>query len=241
METLLYLRDAYRREFDARVVRTLPDAVQLDATAFYPSGGGQPSDRGELVASDGRRWPVVRVEKADSGVLHGVDGSPPSEGTRLKGAIDWPLRYAHMRFHTCLHILSGVVFHRFGSVITGNQIYADRARMDLSLTDFSPDLVAGILDEVNSIVQRATPVTVRFLTKAQAEADPTLVRVARELMPDVSEVRLIDIEGFDVQADGGTHVANSREVGEVRLLRTENKGAKNKRIYVTLGPATTGN
>jgi Ser-tRNA(Ala) deacylase AlaX len=230
----LYLRDAYLREFDAVVLRSLPDAVILDTTAFYPTGGGQPSDQGVLAASDGGPWRVLRAEKGTEGIAHAVEGTPPPEGTRLHGQIDWRLRYAHMRYHTCLHLLSGVVFHRFGSVITGNQIYPDKARMDLTLPDFSPEVATRIVDEVNAVARRELPVTVRFLTKAQAEADPSLVRVARELMPEVEEVRLIDIEGFDVQADGGTHVANTREVGEVRLLKTENKGAKNKRLYVAL-------
>jgi Ser-tRNA(Ala) deacylase AlaX len=235
MGEALYLRDAYRREFDSVVVRSRPDALFLETTAFYPAGGGQPSDQGELASPDGGRWKVLRVEKGPEGIAHAVEGTPPPEGTRVHGAIDWKLRHAHMRYHTCLHILSGVVFHQFGSVITGNQIYPDKARMDLTLPDFSPEVAARIVDEVNAVARRGLPVTVRFLTKAQAEADPSLVRVARELMPQVDEVRLIDIEGFDVQADGGTHVANTRELGEVRLLKTENKGAKNKRIYVVLG------
>jgi len=234
MDDAAYLRDAYRREFDAAAVGGSPDALFLDATFFYPSGGGQPSDRGELRDSAGGRWMVLRAEKRPEGIAHLVEGAPPAVGARLHGTIDWKLRYAHMRYHTGLHILSGVVFHQFGSVITGNQIYPDKARMDLTLPDFSPAAAARIVDELNSVARRELPVTVRFLTRAQAEADPSLVRVARELMPQIEEVRLIDIEGFDVQADGGTHVANTREVGEVRLLKTENKGAKNKRLYVAL-------
>jgi Ser-tRNA(Ala) deacylase AlaX len=236
MAEALYLRDAYLREFDARIERTVADGVVLDTTAFYPAGGGQPSDRGELVAQDGRRWTVARAEKRPEGIVHVTEGGGPPDGTVVHGTVDWALRYAHMRYHTCLHILSGVVFHQFGSVITGNQIYPDKARMDLSLPEFTPAAAARIVEGVNDVVRQEHPVSVRFLTRSQAEADPSLVRVARELMPDLEEVRLIDIEGFDVQADGGTHVANTREVGEVRLMKTENKGARNKRLYVEVGP-----
>jgi misacylated tRNA(Ala) deacylase len=231
----LYLRDAYRRSFDAFVSSSAPGEVELSATAFYPTGGGQPSDRGRLVSSEGRSWDVVGVEKGPSGsIRHRIDGELPSTGSAVQGEIDWPLRYAHMRYHTCLHILSGVVFHRFGSGITGGQIYADRARMDLSLPEFGRDTAEGLLADVNRVVREDRPIQVRFLSRAEAANDPTLVRVASELMPDVEEVRLIDIGGFDVQADGGTHVRSTREVGEVSLLKIENKGAKNKRLYVSV-------
>ncbi len=236
MARALYLNDAYLREFDTVVEEVLDDGVGLRETAFYPAGGGQPSDRGVLTAGPDQRWTVTNVAKAGEKILHRVEGPPPAAGTAVHGSVDWELRFAHMRYHTCLHILSGVVFRRFGSVITGNQIYPDRARMDLNLPEFGPQTVAAVVEEVNAVVREAHPVKVRFLPRAEAERDPTLVRVARELVPDVEEVRLIDIEGFDVQADGGTHVANTREVGTVRLLRTENKGAKNKRLYVAADP-----
>ena len=234
MRGALYLTDAYRKEFDSTVTVSFADGIVLEETVFYPAGGGQPSDQGEIVSELGDRWKVISVEKSGNEILHKVEGVPPTVGTKVHGTLDWNLRYAHMRYHTCLHLLSGVVFHKYGSAITGNQIYADRARMDLTLNEFTPTFAQDIIREVNEVAGRHLPVSVRFLNREEADRDPALVRVARNLMPDVKEVRLIDIEGFDVQADGGTHVANTREVGKIQLLKTENKGARNKRLYVTL-------
>jgi Ser-tRNA(Ala) deacylase AlaX len=154
-------------------------------------------------------------------------------GAEVHGAIDWERRYTHMRYHTCVHVLSGVVFRRFGSGITGGQIYENRARVDFALPEFRRELAEELVAETNDIVRRGLPVRVRFLSREDAERDPSLVRVARELMPNVPDVRLIDIEGFDVQADGGTHVRSTSEIGRVQLHKFENKGARNRRLYVT--------
>ncbi len=236
--TSLYLADAYLNRFPARIVSATPEGLRLDRTAFYPSGGGQPSDRGRIRWPDGTERRVVEVRKSDDGVLHRLE---PSEvvptGETVDAEVEWPLRYAHMRYHTALHILSGVAYRRFGSGITGNQITAERARMDFTLPDFDRAVAEELIAGVNAVVAERRPVTVRSISRDAALQDPTLVRVAQELMPDVPTVRLIDIEGFDVQADGGTHVANTAEVGRVRLEKVENKGAKNKRLYLTVDPA----
>jgi Ser-tRNA(Ala) deacylase AlaX len=236
-DSALYLTDAYLREFDSRVVRSSPGEVVLESTAFYPQGGGQPFDQGSLLYGDGRRFNVEAVEKSEGGIVHRGSGEAPGPGSQVRGVLDWSRRYAHMRYHTCLHILSGVVFRNFGSVITGGQIYQDRARMDLSLPDLSRERMEEVLLEMNRVVEEDHPIHVRFLSRAEAERDPTLVRVARELLPNLETIRLIDIEGFDVQADGGTHVRSTREVGRVTLQKFENKGSKNKRLYLTVEPA----
>jgi len=233
----LYLSDAYLRRFDAKVAEVRPDGVRLDRTAFYPTGGGQPADRGRLTFSDGGSVEVVDVRKTTVGIVHQLTGvRAMAPGDPVAGEIDWARRYAHMRYHTTLHILSGVVYRRLGNVITGNQITAERARMDFSLPDFDRSLAESLIEGVNAVARERRPVTVRSLPRDEAVKDPSLVRVAPELMPDVSVVRLIDIEGFDVQADGGTHVANTAEIGVARLERIENKGARNKRLYLTLDP-----
>lgn len=239
MTDALYLSDAYLHRFEARVVSRTAEGVLLDRTAFYPMGGGQPSDRGAIRTTDGTTSVgVVEVRKSPEGILHVLEGSSTlSPGTPVAGEIDWARRYAHMRYHTALHILSGVVYRRIGSGITGNQIAADRARMDFSIPEFDRALAENLIEGVNAVVRERRPVTVRSLPRSEAEKDPTLVRVAQELLPDVETVRLIDIEGFDVQADGGTHVANTAEVGLARLERVENKGARNKRLYLTLEAA----
>ncbi len=236
MSEALYLHDSYLRSFEAVVTRSDGTGVVLDRTAFYPTGGGQPSDRGTLHASDGRDWSVAAVEKTPAGILHRLAEALdlPIPGTRLTGTVDWGLRYQHMRYHTLLHVLSGVVYHRFGSGITGGQIYPDRARMDFSLPEFSRELAEDLLAEANRLTAEALPMRVRFISRRELEADPSLVRVARELLPDVDPVRLIVIGDYDVQADGGTHVRSTAELGRARVERLENKGGRNKRLYVAL-------
>ncbi len=236
MSEALYLHDAYLRESTGRVEASRPGEVVLDRTVFYPTGGGQPSDVGRLVSDDGRVYPVVAVEKSPEGILHRIEGEAPPVGSVVREELDWPVRYRHMRYHTCLHILSGVVYRRFRAGITGGQIYEDRARMDLSLPEFNATVAGEVVETMNEVVREGRPIHVRFLSREAAGADPALIRVARELLPDVSQIRVIDIEGFDVQADGGTHVASTAEVGEIRLLKIENKGARNKRLYLTLDP-----
>jgi len=232
----LYLADAYLRRFAARVDVVSPEGLYLDRTAFYPTGGGQPSDRGRLTTSDGRTIEVTDVAKTPTGIVHRVEGPNLASGEPVAGEIDWVRRFAHMRYHTALHILSGVSYRRFGSAITGNQITAERARVDFAIPEFDRSLAESLIAGVNEVVRERRPVTVRSISRSEAAKDPTLVRVAQELMPDVELFRLIDIEGFDVQADGGTHVANTSEVGEVRLEKIENKGSRNKRLYLTVAP-----
>ncbi len=238
MTDALYLTDAYLREFDSEVVARPDGQVVLAASAFYPTGGGQPCDTGTLVDERGAAHRVLSVEKSADGLRHTVEGPGPTAGTRVHGRIDWDRRLAHMRHHTALHLLSGVVHRRFGSGITGGQIYADRARMDFSLPEFTRDVAAELVDQMNEVVRRDLPIRVRFVSREELARDPSLVRVARELVPNVPVVRLIDIEGFDVQADGGTHVRSTAEVGSVELVGVENKGARNKRLTLRLAPPT---
>lgn len=232
----LYLVDAYLREFDAKVVGVQPGGLLLDRTAFYPEGGGQPADLGRLDAPSRDPLSVVGVTKSPAGILHSITGAPPPVGEALHGIVDWDRRYAHMRYHTCLHLLSGVVYHRFGSDITGGQIYLDRARMDLSIPNFDRTVAESLVAEVNEVVHRNLPVTVKSVAREEWARNPGLVRVDPALVPEVTSLRVIDIEGFDAQADGGTHVRSTAEVGPVVLQKIENKGARNKRLYLTLGP-----
>ncbi len=234
----LYLTDAYLRAFPATVLAVADHDVILDRTAFHPAGGGQPDDLGRLEGSDGASVPIVRLGLEGGDIVHTVaaDSTPPSEGAPVRAEIDWARRYAFMRAHTMLHVLSGVVFRRFGSGITGGQIYEGRARMDFGLEQFGRPLAEEIVASVNEVVGRRLPVTVRFVAREEFAARPELVRVATALPPDVEQIRLIDIEGFDVQADGGTHVRSTAEVGTVRLEKLENKGARNKRLYIGLDP-----
>lgn len=236
MTEALYLHDAYRTEFETTVVSAEGPRVVLATTAFYPTGGGQPCDTGALQAADGREFRVLEVSKTPTEISHLLDASGLLPGATVHGRVDWARRLAHMRHHTALHILSGVVFRRFGSGITGGQIYVDRARMDFSLPDFNPPMAEDLIERVNEVVRQNLPIRVRFVSRGEVQRDPSLVRVAAHLVPDVETIRLIDIEGFDVQADGGTHVRSTAEVGLARLVGVENKGSRNKRMTLALAP-----
>jgi misacylated tRNA(Ala) deacylase len=231
----LYASDAYLRSFDAQVVEVTDDGgIVLDRTAFYPTGGGQPHDLGSLTW-DGGQVSVVEVRKQGDQVLHRVEGSPPAPGTRVHGEIDWERRYALMRNHTALHSMSGVIYQLYGATVTGGQMYPDRARMDFEMPDLSPERLHSIEQRTNDLLAEGHPVSVRFLPRQEAFQIPDLIRTRVNLLPEgIETIRVINIEGIDQQADGGTHVSNTREVGRVRIVRTENKGKGNKRLEIVL-------
>jgi misacylated tRNA(Ala) deacylase len=233
---LLYSTDAYLRTFDARVEEVTADSglVVLDRTAFYPTGGGQPHDLGTLTW-DGGSASVVEVRKEGLRVVHRVEGDSPAVGAIVRGEIDWDRRYALMRHHTALHSMSGVIFQLYGATVTGGQMYPDRARMDFLLPDLSAERLAAIEERTNTLLTEGHPVSVRFLPRAKAFALPDLIRTRVNLLPEgIDEIRVVNIEGIDQQADGGTHVANTREVGRVRIAGSENKGKGNKRLAIVL-------
>jgi misacylated tRNA(Ala) deacylase len=235
---LLYALDAYLREFDAIVVGLSPDGwVVLDRTAFYPSGGGQPHDTGTLSWQDGTAG-VLEVRKQEGLVLHRIEGDQPSVGTRVHGQIDWERRYALMRHHTALHAMSGVIYQLYGSTVTGGQMYPDRARMDFEMPDLSAERLQAIEARTNELLAEGRPVSVQILPRSQAFEIPDLIRTKVNLLPEgIEQVRVVNIEGIDQQADGGTHVANTQEVGHVRIAKSENKGKGNKRVEIVLeGP-----
>jgi misacylated tRNA(Ala) deacylase len=232
---LLYATDAYVRSFDATVESSTPDGgLVLDRTAFYPTGGGQPHDQGTLTW-DGGSAKVVEVRKAGAQVVHRVEGEPPPAGTRVHGEIDWERRYALMRHHTALHSMSGVIYQLYGATVTGGQMYTDRARMDFQLRDLSQERLNRIEERTNGLLAEGHPVSIRFLPRDEAFQIPDLIRTKINLLPEgIQEIRVVTIEGIDQQADGGTHVANTHEVGRVRIAGSENKGKGNKRLEIVL-------
>jgi misacylated tRNA(Ala) deacylase len=232
---LLYATDAYLRSFDARVREVLADGgVILDRTAFYPTGGGQPHDLGRLTWEGGSAT-IVEVRKAGPRVVHSLDGPAPPVGTTVHGEVDWERRYALMRHHTALHSMSGVIYQLYGATVTGGQMYPDRARMDFLLPDLSQERLQRIEERTNELLAEGHPVSIRFLSRQEAFAIPDLIRTRVNLLPEgIEQIRVVDIEGIDQQADGGTHVANTREVGRVRIARSENKGKGNKRLEIVL-------
>lgn len=236
----LFATDAYRREFDAAVVDVVEDErlVALGRTAFYPGGGGQPPDRGELVWHDGRA-PVVEVSRDQGRVWHRLDeGSDlPRPGAEVQGLIDWDRRYALMRTHTALHVLCGVIWADYGVTVTGGNMAPGQGRLDFPLEAASVELGQHLEARINEEIARARQVRVDFLQRATADADPTLVRTEANLIPaSIDPLRVIDIVGLDKQADGGTHVGSTAEVGGIRVTKTESKGKRNKRVRLEVDP-----
>lgn len=239
MTEQLYLRDAYLRATDAVVTSVAEDGVVLDRTVFYATSGGQPHDVGTLtwIGAGGteRSCRVVDVRRHGGDLVHRVEGDPPSVGTTVRAELDWERRYLLMRYHTALHSMSGVILKQHNALVTGGQMYTDRARMDFALEDLTAETLQGIEDETNRLLAEGHPITVKFLPRAEAFTIPDLIRTNINLLPEGIEiVRVVDIEGIDQQADGGTHVANTSEVGRVRIARTQNKGRINKRIEIVL-------
>ena len=229
----LYLSDMRCREFAATVTAVAERAVCLDRTAFYPVGGGLPSDRGTLAHGD-QEVAVLGVRDEGGLVWHDLGDLPPPVGAAVTARLDWSFRYGVMRHHTAIHVLCGVVYHLFGAVVTGGQIRTDRARIDLTLADLTRERVQQIEDEANRVIAEGRPIKV-YTVSRDALTTMDLIRTKQILVPEtVREVRVVEIEGFDAQADGGTHVASTRECGRLRIVKTENKGRQNKRLEVAL-------
>jgi misacylated tRNA(Ala) deacylase len=231
----LFLNDPYLREFDARVVKLAGREVILDRTAFYPGGGGQPPDKGTLSIGPVRAN-VVDARREGGGIVHVLDNPIPETVQELRGEIDWERRLAHMRHHTALHVLSGVIWEHFGAKVTGGQMRADRARMDFSFPgEWTVEVVGEIERLTNEALAEERPVKVYELPREEALENPDLIRTQVNLVPErVKRIRIVEIEGLDTQADGGTHVANTREVGRMEITGHKSKGRENKRIEFVL-------
>ena len=231
----LYLRDAELREFDATVVAVDDEGrVGLDATAFYPTGGGQPHDTGTL-AWDGGSTTVTGVNGREPVVYHTVEGDPPAVGATVHGTIDWERRHQLMRTHTALHILCGVIWNEWATAVTGGNMEPLTARMDFEFDPLPEGFADRVTELVNAEIAADRPIEVSFLPRAEALADEDLIRTKVNLIPDsVTEIRVVDIVGLDKQADGGTHVARTGEVGRFEVTKTESKGKGNKRLRIAL-------
>ena len=244
METgLLYHTDAYLREFASVVVAVDPAAssVALRETAFFPTGGGQPHDTGTFaLGSD--TVAVSDVKKDNAGIVwHKVDSlSLPESGEVVHGTIDWVRRYLLMRIHTAQHILNGVIWNDYGAHVTGAHMVPGEGRLDFELPSMTQEFARAVEDRVNEQVGLDLPVRVLFLPRSEADRDPSLLRLKANLIPrSVDPLRVIDIVGLDRQADGGTHVASTREVGRVRVVKAESKGRSNKRIRIAIDDSST--
>ena len=236
MTELLCHTDSYVQEFDATVVAVdaTSNAVVLDRTAFYPGGGGQPHDLGWLLTS-GETLAVTKIARQDGQLWHIIVGAVPAVGTVVHGRLDWERRYQLMRTHTALHVLCGVVWRDYGAMVTGGNMEPLQGRMDFEFEALRRELVDEIEARINNEVQQEHDVCVRILPRAEALHIPDLIRTKINLLPEgIAEVRTIEIVGLDLQADGGTHVANTREVGHIRVVDYQSKGKINKRIYIAV-------
>lgn len=238
MTELLYQANAYIQEFDASVIAVLPEerAVVLDRSAFYPGGGGQPCDFGSLLAA-GVTYPVTKVKKNGEDVLHFLAGDEPlpAVNSASHGTLDWARRYKLMRTHTALHILCGTVFRNYGALVTGGDMEPLKGRMDFEFESMRGDLVREIEAAANQEAAQSREIRVRILPRDEAFQIPDLIRTKINLLPEgIRQVRIVEIEGLDLQADGGTHVQNTNEVGHIRVVDYKSKGAINKRLYIEI-------
>ena len=229
---LLYLDDAYLRA--ARCAVTVVDGarVALDRTIFYPTGGGQPYDTGVL-RWDGGETTVVEVRKQGADVWHTVDGPVPDPGTTVEAEIDWERRHRLMRTHTALHVLCGVIWNEWGVPVTGGNMEPLTARMDFELDPTPEGFGARVEELVAAEIAADRAIEVSSIPRSEAVLDDALIRTKVSLVPEsVRDIRVVDIVGLDKQADGGTHVRSTAEVGGVRVVKTESKGKGNKRVRI---------
>lgn len=238
MTELLYHTESYTQAFDATITASDKQnrAIILDQTAFYPGGGGQPPDKGQIISGN-LTYSLERARKRGEDVIHILEGTDPlpEVGASVQGKIDWDRRYKLMRTHTALHILCGVVFRDYGASVTGGDMEPLKGRMDFEFETMHKELVAAIENAVNEEVANARPIRTDILPRDEAFKIPDLIRTKINLLPEgIQEVRVVEIVGLDLQADGGTHVRNTSEVGQVHVVDYKSKGRINKRIYIEL-------
>jgi len=226
----LYWEEPYEREFDARVVRIEDRKIVLDRTLFFPRGGGVACDIGTLAGAT-----VIETTKETGEIFHTLATAPNFKvGEEVHGQIDWDRRYRLMRMHTAGHLLSSIFYLKANCRITGNQIEQDKSRMDFSLDSFDRSLIERFVTEANRLIDQDAEVRTYFMSRGEALKMPELVKLAEAAPPSDPELRIVEITGIDKQADGGQHVARLKEVGQVRLLKLENKGKSNRRLYYDL-------
>ena len=234
MENALYMNDSYLKEFSATIESVKDNKfIVLDKTAFYPSGGGQPHDTGVIICND-EDYPVIYVGKFSGEISHEVAKSGLKVGDKLIGKINWDRRYKFMRMHTAAHLVSSIFHNKMGALITGNQIDEEKTRIDFNMENFDREKILEYIGVSNEIIKQDLPVKVYFLPREQAMKIQGVVKLAGALPPEVSELRIVEIPGIDLQADGGTHVKSLAEIGTIEFVKAENKGKDNRRVYYTV-------
>lgn len=239
MTRKLYWEDAYLKRFDAEVKSIQADKVVLDQTAFYPTSGGQLNDMGNILA-EGKEYRVIDVKEENGEVVHVLDRNFESAaGSKVDGSIDWERRHALMRYHTALHVLCAVVEGRHGGSWKGGMIYTDKSHVDFDLPTLNSELAGKIVEEANTVIKEGHRVSSRFISQEEALANPSLAKTepGKELIRRLGTVRVVEIENFDVQMDGGTHVSNTSEIGTLMLSGFDNKGSHRKRVEIRIAPS----
>jgi Ser-tRNA(Ala) deacylase AlaX len=234
MTRALYLEDSYLRECDSTVISVKNKKyVVLDQTIFYPKGGGQPWDTGIILRGE-EEFKVIYVGKFSEKISHEVDREGLCEGDSVHCFLNWERRYKLMRSHTAAHVFAWLICRETGVLVTGNQIEEDKIRFDFNLKEFDREIICEYVEEVNKLFRKNIPVKWYSLPREEALKIPEVIKMAKATPPNISSLRIVEIVGVDKQADGGTHVRNLKEVGQIRLLKTMNKGKFNRRVYFTL-------
>ncbi len=235
MTQLTFLENSYLKEIDAKVISSDANKVALDKTIFYFHSGGQPNDLGKITRlSDGREFNIIDVRKENGNVLHHLDLPGLNMGDIVKCSLDWDRRYLLMRYHTAMHLLSSIIENQAKALITGNQIDVGKTRVDFDLEKCNREIIQTYIDKANNLIEKDAKVKHYILPIAQAMKIPGVSKLRNVALKDLDNVRIVEIEGIDLQADGGTHVACLKEVGKIELIKLDNKGKNNRRIYFKL-------
>lgn len=236
MEEILYLDDCYLKEFEAEVIDINKEnfiAIKLNRTAFYPTSGGILCDQGKIIF-DKKEFFVKEVIK-NNGIWHIIDEEIPL-GKKIKGIIDWDRRYRLMRYHTADHLISALLYKNYNALITGNQTYLEYSRIDFNLEKFDKEIMKKIIEEANEIIKQDIEVKIYYLKREDALKIPGIIKLAEKMPPNIEKLRIVEIPGIDIQADGGCHVKRLGEIGKIEFIKAENKGKNNRRIYFKIYP-----
>ncbi len=220
----------YLREFDANVMRADGVLIELDQTVFYPFAGGVANDTGNISQSNAQ-FRVTSVKSEGETIIHEIDRLGLEAGQSMHGAIDWDRRYKLMRMHTSAHLLSTIFHKEAGALITGNQIDVERSRVDFSLESFDREKMLAYCEQANNAIKKGAEVRTYFMPREEALKIPDMVKLATAFPPNVEQLRVVEIVGVDRQADGGNHVRDLKEIGRIELVKMENKGKTNRRVY----------
>ena len=235
MVKALYMDNSYLKEWDAKVESVSQNKfIILNKTSFFPKGGGVECDTGTITTENRKEFNVVYTGKFSGKISHAVDKEGLKEGDKVHCKLNWERRYQLMRYHTATHVLSGVLFNEYNLKVTGNQLTTEKARVDLNMDEMDVDIIKEAIGKSNEIIKKELPVEIYYKSRAEAEKEPDLFKLAIGFPHDIDTIRIVDIKGFDKQADGGCHVKNLSEIGKINFKDYINKGKNFKRVYFTI-------